>query len=128
MDTSSKSLGQQPNYTVQNTQSFERTEKIFFLHTRRNDAAALSASVRTRQCTGTMYKGEGRGNEAHRVPLPRITPKVQSPAVSGGAAMLGSAAARAIGLPPVSFVCFWKLKCLGFQIMTGDDALLRVEI
>lgn len=84
--------------------------------------------MRAGQCTGTTYKDKGRGNEAHWVPLPYIIPKAQSPAVSGGAAMLGSGAARAIGLPPVSFVCFWKLKCLSFQFMTGDDALLRVEI
>lgn len=44
-----------------------------------------------------MCKDKSRRNEAHRVPLPYIIPKVQSPAVSGGVAMLGSAAARAIG-------------------------------
>lgn len=29
METISKSLGQQPKYTVKNSQSFEQTEKIF---------------------------------------------------------------------------------------------------
>lgn len=70
----------------------------------------------------------GRGDEAHQAPLPCVVPEAQSPAVSGAAAMCGSAAARAIGLPSASSVCFWKLKYLSFQIMTGEGALLRVEI
>ena len=60
METSSKSLGQQQNYTVKNTQSFKQTEKInCFLQTRRKDVATLSA--RARQCTGATVQWQEAG-------------------------------------------------------------------
>lgn len=75
-----------------------------------------------------LYDGKGQGDETHRVPSPCVIPKVQSPAVSGAAATRVSAAAGAMGLSPVSSVCFWKLKYFSFQNMTGEGALLRAEI